>query len=65
MLESFPQISRIYAHPHLSASGHPVQYDKQQQRTVYTVHLLPVKLTKASVGGGGGAGGGGTGMVER
>lgn len=28
------------------------------------VHLPPVKLTKASVGGGGGAGGGGTGMVE-
>lgn len=53
-----------YPRPQLNASGHPIQYDKQQQRTVYTVRLSTVKLTKASVGGGGGAGGGGTGMVE-
>lgn len=33
-------------------------------RTAYTVHPPPVRLTKASVGGGGGAGGGGTGMME-
>lgn len=48
----------------ISVSTYPLQHDKQQHRTAYTVQPAPPRLTKASVGGGGGAGGGGTGMVE-